>query len=436
MSAPLAAAVRRPAAAPTDAPGAPGAARSAAGERPIRVLLFSTLYPSATRPGHGLFVETRLRELMKSGVVDARVVAPVPWFPSTNPRFGAWAKLAATPARETRNGLDVQHPRYALPPKVGQHVAPLALALGALPAVRRLRREGFVPELIDAHYFYPDGVAAALLGRWLGLPVTMTARGSDVHVIGRHPLSRRMMRWAAGRAEAAIGVCRALTDAMAGWGVEAARLQVIRNGVDLQRFHPVPPAEARAAVGETGAPLVLAVGNLVPVKGHALLIDAFALLRRRHPGARLCLVGDGPLRGALQAQAEARGVADAVRFVGPVPNDRLAPWYSAADLLVLPSHSEGWANVLLEAMACGTPVVATDVGGSGEVLGDGGVGVLVPDREPATMAACMDKLLDARIDRALVRAYAEGFGWDHATDAQLALFRRITGRPVPTTTTP
>lgn len=401
-----------------------------AGERPIRVLLFSTLYPSSARPGHGLFIETRLRELMKSGAVDARVVAPVPWFPSTNPRFGAWSKMSATPARETRHGLDVQHPRYALPPKIGQHVAPLTLALGALPAIRRLRREGFVPELIDAHYFYPDGVAAALLGRWLGLPVTVTARGSDVHVIGRHPLSRRLMRWTAGRAEAAIGVCRALTDAMADWGVDGARLQVIRNGVDLQRFHPLPPADARRSLGVDGAPLVLAVGNLVPVKGHALLVDAFALLRQRHPGARLCLIGDGPLRGALQAQAAALGLADAVRFVGPVPNDRLAPWYSAADLLVLPSHSEGWANVLLESMACGTPVVATDVGGSGEVLGDAGVGLLVPDRAPATMAARIDALLAAGIDRRHVRAYAEGFGWDHTTQAQLALFRRITGRPV------
>lgn len=401
-----------------------------AGERPIRVLLFSTLYPSSARPGHGLFIETRLRELMKSGAVDARVVAPVPWFPSTNPRFGAWSKMAATPARETRHGLDVQHPRYALPPKIGQHVAPLTLALGALPAIRRLRRGGFMPELIDAHYFYPDGVAAALLGRWLGLPVTVTARGSDVHVIGRHPLSRRLMRWTAGRAEAAIGVCRALTDAMAGWGVDGARLQVIRNGVDLQRFHPLPPADARRSLGVDGAPLVLAVGNLVPVKGHALLVDAFALLRQRHPGARLCLIGDGPLRGALQAQAAALGLADAVRFVGPVPNDRLAPWYSAADLLVLPSHSEGWANVLLESMACGTPVVATDVGGSGEVLGDAGVGLLVPDRAPATMAERIDALLAAGIDHRHVRAYAEGFGWDHTTQAQLALFRRITGRPV------
>ena len=184
--------------------------------KPLRVLTFSTLYPSSVRPGHGIFVETRLRELLKTGQVDARVIAPVPWFPSTNERFGDYARMASTPERETRNGIEVLHPRYPLPPKVGMTVAPLMLALGARSAVQRLLDEGFDFDVIDAHYFYPDGVAAALLARWFGRPFTITARGSDLTLIAQHALPRRMMQWAAARAGGAIGVCQALVDVLRG----------------------------------------------------------------------------------------------------------------------------------------------------------------------------------------------------------------------------
>lgn len=390
-----------------------------------RVLLFSTLYPSSARPNHGIFVETRLRELVASGAVEARVVAPVPWFFSTNPRYGGYSRWASTPRRETRHGIEVAHPRYPLPPKVGQTVAPLVLALGALPAVRRWVREGF--DLIDAHYFYPDGVAAALIARLLGTPLVITARGSDLNVLGRHALPRWAMRWAADRADASIGVCRALVDTLREWGVEESKLEVMRNGVDLERFRPVPQGEARAQLGLQGHPLLLCVGNLLEVKGLDLVIAALALLRHTHPEARLCIVGDGPLRGTLRRQAESLGLASSVTFAGAVPNAELAPWYSAADALVLASRSEGWANVLLESMACGTPVVATRVGGSPEVVSDPRAGLLVESRNPAGIAAAIAQLLERGPQRPEVRRYAEGLGWDATTRAQITLFERVAG---------
>jgi len=402
------------------------AAPTAAAQRKLRVLLFSTLYPSSARPGHGLFVETRLRKLLESGEAEARVVAPVPWFPSTAPRFGEHARMAATPHAETWNGVALLHPRYLLPPRIGQNVAPFVLALGAWASLQRLQREGFDFDLIDAHYFYPDGVAAALLARWLGKPLAISARGSDLNVLGQHPLARHLMLWAAGQAHASIGVCSALTDILRGWGADPKRLHVLRNGVDLQRFRPLPQAEARSRLGLNGAPLLLSVGNLVEVKGHDLTMDALALLTPQHAGAVLCIVGDGPLRERLQAHAVARGVADRVRFVGRIANDQLADWYSAADLLVLASRSEGWANVLLESMACGTPVVATDVGGSAEVVAHLDAGRIVGRRDATSMAQAMEQLLAAAPDRTLVRRYAEGFGWEGTTRAQLALFRDIT----------
>ena len=161
----------------------------------VKVLTFSTLFPSSVRPGHGIFVETRLRELVQSGKVQSRVVAPVPWFFSTHPRYGEYARMAETPSREIYNGIDVLHPRYFIPPKVGMNMAPLALAMGSMPAVKRLLTEGFDFDLIDAHYYYPDGVAAALLGRYFQKPFTVTARGSDLNLISQYALPRRMMQW-------------------------------------------------------------------------------------------------------------------------------------------------------------------------------------------------------------------------------------------------
>ena len=128
-----------------------------------RVLLFSSLYPSSQRPIHGIFVETRLRELLKTGRVQAKVIAPVPWFPLRGKRFGEYGRFAATPRVEQWNGLEVHHPRYAVLPGVGMSITPYTMALGAWPTVRRLQEAGFDFDVIDAHYYYPDGVAAGLL---------------------------------------------------------------------------------------------------------------------------------------------------------------------------------------------------------------------------------------------------------------------------------
>ena len=395
--------------------------------RPVRILLFSTLYPSSVRPGHGIFVETRLRELLRGGGVEARVMAPVPWFPSSHPRFGSYAEMAAIPTRETWNGIDVLHPRYPLLPKIGMTLAPALLAAACLKPMRRLIESGFDFDVIDAHYYYPDGVAAAWLGRHLGKPVTITARGSDLNLIGLHALPRRMMNWAGNQATASIGVCKALVDVLRDWGIEDARLHTMRNGVDLRRFQPQPQTVARRVTGASGAPLLLSVGHLVELKGHHLVIDALAQLVLRYPDARLVIIGAGEERQRLEQRAQDRSVPSRVTFTGAIPNDQLAAWYSAADMLVLASSREGWANVLLEAMACGAPVVATDTGGTREVISDQ-VGVLVRERSAEAIAAGVEKLIDMAPARAAVRAYAEGFSWDATSEQQLLLFRRMVGQ--------
>ncbi len=393
--------------------------------RPLRTLLFSTLFPSSVRPGHGIFVQTRLRELLATGCVDVRVVAPVPWFFSSNPRFGDYALFARTPRRETLQGVPVFHPRYVLPPKVGMTVAPLSLALAAAPVVRSILAEGFDFDLIDAHYYYPDGVAAALLSRWFGKPLVVTARGSDINLIAQYRAPRRMMRWAARRAAASIGVSKALADAIGEWDIDPEKLHVMRNGVDLERFRPLAQDESRARLGLRGSPMLLSVGNLVPLKGHDLTIAAFASLLPDYPAAQLALVGTGPERARLEAQVRTLGLEGKVVFAGSVPNADLPAWFSAADVSVLSSSREGLANVLLESMACGTPVVATRRGGTPEVVTDAAAGRLVDERDAEHIAGEIRSVLRAGPSRVLVREHASQFGWQATSQAQVRLFRGI-----------
>lgn len=389
---------------------------------PIRSLLFSTLYPSSVREVHGVFVETRLRELLRRGDIHTRVLAPVPWFFSGHPRFGHYALNARTPHFEQRNGIDVFHPRYPLPPKVGMSVAPFLLAAAALPAARAIAAQGFDFDLIDAHYLYPDGVAAALLAGWLRKPFIVTARGSDLTLIGRHALPRALMRWAAARASAVCGVSRSLVDILQGWGVAPSKLHVLRNGVDLERFTPLPVEASRQALALHRSPVLLMVGHLIERKGHAIVIDALPALLRSFAGLQLVIVGDGPERARLEAQVLRLGLQAQVRLAGAVANESLAPWYSAADLLVLASSREGWPNVLLEAMACGTPVVATRCGGVPEVVTSPDAGSLIDEREPAAVARAILAQLLVRLPRERVRAHAERHSWKATSEAQAALF--------------
>jgi glycosyltransferase involved in cell wall biosynthesis len=391
----------------------------------LRTLLFSTLYPSAERPIHGIFVETRLRELLKTGEVDARVMAPVPWFPSGDRRWGEYGQMARTPRREVRHGVPILHPRYPVLPKVGMTLAPLLLALACVRPVRQTIRESGDFDLIDAHYYYPDGVAAAWLARWFGKPLTITARGTDLNLIPEHPLPRQMIRWAARQAQASIGVCAALMDVLRDMGVEGSRLHVMRNGVDLEQFAPQPQGPARQRLGIEGSPVLISVGHLIERKGHHVAIAALPEVLRHHPEARLVIVGEGPERPALEALALQLGVQGRLTLTGTLPQASLAGWYSAADMLILASSREGWANVLLEAMACGTPVVATRIWGTPEVVSTSAAGLLVEERSAAALARSVLCMLATPCDRLAVRRHAEGFSWSQTSQQQLELFRRL-----------
>jgi glycosyltransferase involved in cell wall biosynthesis len=386
----------------------------------MRILTFSTLYPNAARPSHGIFVETRLRHLIASREVESKVVAPVPWFPSNNPLFGDYAVFAKVPAQERRNGIDVAHPRFVAIPKIGMSLAPLLLAAGAHSALKRIIARGYDFDLIDAHYFYPDGVAAVLLGRFLGKPVVITARGTDVNLIPDYPLPRRAILWAARRAAGIVAVAGALRDRLVALGISWERIEVLRNGVDLKLFRPVDRASSRSRLGFKRTTL-LSVGNLLPLKGHDLAIRALSLL----PETDLVIIGDGPERAALGALVAESRLDDRVSFVGALTQEDLREYYGSADALVLASSREGWPNVLLESMACGTPAIASRVGGTSEVVAVPEAGALMTERTPEALAQAVRDLLARNPDRDATRRFAEGFDWSTTTAGQLDLFARI-----------
>jgi glycosyltransferase involved in cell wall biosynthesis len=322
---------------------------------------------------------------------------------------------------EQRHGLVVHHPRYPVIPWIGMSLAPFLLYQATLPVLRRLvssSANGF--DAIDAHYLYPDGVAAVWLGRTLGLPTVVTARGTDVNLIPRHPVPRMLIRQAITGATALIAVSAALKQALVALGAPEEKVAVLRNGVDLALFQPTERAVARAALGLT-RPTLLSVGHLIERKGHHRIIEAMPRL----PEFDLLIVGEGPLRDRLADLSNRLGLRDRVRLLGVRPHGELPSIYGAADILVLASSREGWANVLLEAMACGTPVVASNIWGNPEVVRERAAGLIAERNTPDGIAAAVRQLFSDLPDRAATRAYAEEFSWDATTDGQLALFTSV-----------
>ncbi len=388
----------------------------------MKILTFSSLYPNTQQPSHGIFVENRLRQLMAFAPdIAVRVIAPVPWFPLRHEMFGDYAKYAGVASRETRHGMEILHPRYAVIPKIGMGVAPWLMYQAVRGKVRQLRESGFDFDLIDAHYFYPDGVAAMRLAAEFDRPFVVTGRGTDLNLIPRYAGPRRQIEQVTRAAAHMITVAGALKTYLRDMGVADDRVTVLRNGVDLEFFQPVgerAPLRERLAMHDR--PTLLSVGHLIERKGHHLAIEAM----RDLPQMDLIIAGDGPEEGALRQLVSQWSLEDRVRFTGRLSQEALREHYQAADALVLASSREGWANVLLESMACGTPVVATPVDGTPEVVAAPAAGRLTDDRSVAAIASAVQALFDDAPAREDTRRYAEGFSWDATSQGQLDIFRR------------
>lgn len=384
----------------------------------LRVLVLSTLFPDATRPNFGIFVERQTLELARRPDVALRVVAPLGLPPAPLDRLPRYRPLAALPAREDWKGLQVHRPRFRNYPATGGRFHARALADAVTPLLRGMR-QNFPFDVIDAEFFFPDGVAAVELGRRFGVPVTIKARGSDIHNWGRTPIVGAQIRAAAHAADGLLSVSEAMREDMTALGLPGDRTQCIVTGVDFGRFALGNRGDAKAALDVDG-PLILSVGALIPLKGHQIVIQAVATM----PGVRLWIAGEGPHRSQLAAQIERLGLGDRVRLLGSVPHAELPTLLAAADAMALASEREGLANAWLEALASGTPVVIPDVGGARQVVRDDTSGRIVA-RTPDAFAAALGELIAAPLDPAKVRATVEPFTWAENSERLHAFLQRV-----------
>ena len=398
-------------------------------DRSPHIVVLSSLFPNQRQPGQGLFVRERMFRV--GDRLPLSVVSPVPWFPLQGLlRLLRPAYRPGAPRFERQQGFDVWYPTFLSFPGVLRRFDGALMALGALPRLWTLKREGRL-DLIDAHFAYPEGYAASLLGRWLGVPVTVTLRGTEARHV-REVALRRRIRLGLERATRIFSVSDSLRQIALSLGISPDKVRVVGNGVDAQRFLPIDKSEARRVLGLTQqTPVLITVGGLVERKGFHRVIDCLPILRDSFPGLCYLIVGgaspEGDWTGRLRAQVDSLGLQDCVRFLGALPVDELKLPLSAADVFVLSSRNEGWANVLLEAMACALPVVASDVGGNAEVVCASCLGAIVPFDDADSLLLAIDSALRRHWDGAAIRRHALGNTWDLRVAVLVEEFQQLAG---------
>ncbi len=359
------------------------------------------------------------------------VVAPRPWFPFDRAVRPQWRDI---PAFEEQDGLRVYHPRVLSVPGTLKFLDGVLYAMSLLRFLSRLRRD-FRFDLIDVHFAYPDGLAGVILGRAFRCPVMVTLRGSIVR-LSTYPLHRPQLRFALGGAARVIAVSQSLKEVAVGLGIPSEKVRVVANGVDTTRFYPRDRDEARRHLGlPTDRTILLSVGGLNEGKGHHRVVEVLPNLLREHPDLLFVIVGGerpaDTVRPLLNRLVQREGLARHVLLAGERPHEEIPFWLASADLLCLATRSEGWANVLLEASACGRPAVTTRVGGNAEVLPDDRFGLLVPPNDDRALEEALRVALRRKWDGAAMVAHARAHSWDQAASAVLEEFRRLVNEPEP-----
>jgi teichuronic acid biosynthesis glycosyltransferase TuaC len=383
----------------------------------MRVLVLSSTFPSVQQPTRGVFVHERVRRLARR--CEVVIVAPVPWFP-----MNRWIRRdrATVPLLERQDGLTVYHPRFLSLPRYGKFLDGVLYFLSLIPFVAGLRRR-FSFEVIDAHFAYPDGMAATLLAKLFRRPVVVTLRGSIVRLAG-YRLHRPQLRWVLRHADRVIAVSDALRRVAEGIVQDTDRIRVIPNGVDASVFAPMERAEARRLCDlPPEGPILVTVAGIYEGKGQLDVIESLPALTRAYPGLLYVMVGtsrpgESYLR-RLEERVRQLGLGPHVRLAGTRPHAELVQWFSAADVSVLATRSEGWPNVLLESLACGTPVVASDVGGVPEIVQDGRDGILFPATDTAALTEALRRALGGDWDRDALARRARRFDWNETVEQAL-----------------
>ncbi len=396
-----------------------------------RLLVLSSLFPTPAESGAGPFVRERMFRVARKRPLS--VVTPRPWFPGqglVRHWYPNWRVPA--PRRWTDHGVEVLAPRFLSLPAIGRRFDGASMARAVAPVLREQLVDGG-SLIVDAHFGFPEGEAAWYLKQRFGVPAIVTLRGTEVRHAADAVLRPRLARALQGL-DHVIAVSESLRRVALELGVPPERTTVVGNGVDTRRFRPMDRIEARRSLGlQPQDRVLITVGGLVERKGFHRVMEVMPALLGKFPNLHYLVVG-GPSREGdwseqLRRLADGLGIAERVHFTGPLPPEELSGPLSAADLFVLATRNEGWANVILESMACGTPVLATDVGGNREVVGDDRLGLIVPFGIPEQLAAAITEGLRRDWDRAAIRAYAEANSWDERVERLDAIYEALRETP-------
>ena len=406
----------------------------------MKVLTLTTLFPNQQQPVHAVFVKNRIAAFSK--LCEVKVVAPVPCafpFRFFSKKYRLFAKV---PYTETQGSMEVLHPRYLVTPKLGRNFYGFMYFFSILGFIMRLRK-GYNFDLLDVHWAYPDGFAGVLLGKFFNKPVTITIRGSDLNYFTKFFFRRKMIAYALKRANKVITVCEDMVDRVSKLGVEKSKIEVVPNGVDLSKFYPLAEEHGHRANGNDkiyarerlGLPkerrIILSVGRLGYPKRVDHIIEAVNILIKKRKGSKeretllLIILGDGEYREKLKNQVDVLGLSEYVKLVGSRPNEELIYWYNAADIFCLASSSEGWPNVIFESLACGTPVIASAVGGVPEILHSEEYGILVREQDPMILAQALYDALNKTWDTGKILKYVRRNTWDSVAQKVYSTFQPI-----------
>jgi teichuronic acid biosynthesis glycosyltransferase TuaC len=385
-----------------------------------RVLVFTTLFPNPAQPMRGVFVRHRVAAMARH--CPTRVVAPI---------LHRRLRPPAAADHERQGEIEVSHPRYTTLPLIARVADGVVLYRQVLPHVRRLHAE-FPFAVIDAHYAFPDGAAAILLGAHFGVPVAVTVRGGDLDMLTRFRLRRRVIARTLQRADRVFAVSEHLAASAIALGAAPQAVCVVANGVDARFVYGARDAARRALAIPADQRLILCVANLLADKGQHVLLEALARMAPAAGAPHLVLIGKDhspqqTYRRRLERMIADAGLGDRVRLLGGIDQTLLPQWYRAADLLVLPTFRDGAPNVVREALACGTPVVASRVGGVPEIVAADELGMLVPPGDSDALAHVLETALQRSWDRPAIAARGAGRSWQSVGDEVAAELVRLAG---------
>jgi glycosyltransferase involved in cell wall biosynthesis len=389
----------------------------------MQILVITNLFPNKIEPERATYNRQQISILSK--LCSLKVVAPISWFPFKG-LFEKGLASSQIPKKEIINGVETFHPRYLMIPKIGRSFYGIFFFLSILLPVLHIYNT-FKFDIIFSTWAYPDSFAAVLLSKLLRKPIITKVHGTDINEYIQYWLRRKMISFTLNNSGKVISVSKALRNKMIEIGVEPGKIKVIYNGVDSGIFKPLDKIKTRKALGiDINKKLILFVGNLKPVKGLKYLIKAFAgTATDISKNINLIIIGQGELKKELEDETKKYGIQNCVYFLGGKMHYEISKWMNACDLLCLPSLNEGVPNVILEALACGMPVVASNVGGIPEVITSKDYGMLVKPKDYKELQKILQECLEKSWNREVINRYSFRFSWYHNAEMLFQEMRNI-----------